>query len=163
MNSLEEDIYKTPEAKLVVPDTKPGRPVRAVMVGVLLDITLTLLFDLIRNIGAGVYIGFIRGAYGSDATIQEFISSAEPWGIYYNIGVALGIIATIIASYVCARLARKNVYRYASIMITIVIAMTIPFMQLSTPVERIVILNLLTFIAAIAGAWLYIYRNPDIQ
>ena len=163
MNSLEEDIYKTPEANLVVPDTKPGRPVRAITVGVLLDITLTLLFDLIRNIGAGVYIGFMRGAYEIDATIQELISSAEPWGIYYNIGVALGIIATIIASYVCARLARQNIYRYVFIMITIVIAMTIPFMQTSTPVEQIVILNLLTFTAAITGARLYVYRNPDIQ
>ena len=160
---MEDQIYKGPDANLLRPDTKPGRPVRAVTTGVLVDILLTLLFDILRNIGAGVYVGFMRGAYDNDITLESFLSAAQPWGIFYNIGILLGIVATLTAAYICARIAKKNVYRYVLIMILIVVSISIPFMQVSTPVERIVILNLINILAAMAGARLYIHRHPNIH
>jgi hypothetical protein len=160
---MKDNIYKSPDANLLQPDTKPGRPVRAIIAGVFLDIFLTLLFDILKNIGAGAYIGFMRGAYDSDETFNSFLSAAEPWGIYYNIGILLGIIATMIAAYVCARIARHHVYRYVLIMVLIGVSISIPFMQVSTPVDRIVILSMINILAAMSGAWLYIYRHPDIK
>jgi hypothetical protein len=129
------------------------KPVKAVIVGVLIDILGSLL--------AAVLIGFALGIYllshGVAKDEMEAVLTARlmhaPWNI---LGYAAGAAISVIAGYVTAKIAKQSVYLYAGIVgcISGIFGYWTGLDYVS--VQLNVALALLAIVSAVFGAFLWL-------
>jgi len=108
-----DNPFKPPDANVETPELKRGSAVKAVVVGLAVDLGGTMAFAVLFGIAHGIYLL-------SSGETPEHIQSAKnafgydtPLGI---LGFIIGCLFSVLGGYVCARIARYREYRLGLVM-----------------------------------------------
>jgi uncharacterized protein with PQ loop repeat len=150
MPSRSENPFAPPGAS--VSDTvelKPGSPIRAVLLGLVVDIGGTLVIGLLIGIVYGVFLGF------SGVPQSEIVSRADtqnPMSLLSLIAQALGLVCSVLGGYVCARIVKRKEYRVVAVMavLSAIFGMWVGSSQYSFPV--LLALTALSVLSNLFGA-----------
>jgi hypothetical protein len=100
--------FAPPKAIVLAEDVeKPGSPVRAVLLGLFVDQLSTFVFSVI-------YAWSIRGSGESD--IGDVLKSVQIGSFPWLILLVLGYAGTAGGAFVCARIVKRNEFRWAFVM-----------------------------------------------
>lgn len=154
---MDDNTYQPPKANLYMPDTKRGSPLKAVLLGALVDI----VGSAVAGILMGIIYGLILASSGMppDAAMEKLshISSGSPLSV---IGIVVGSLVTLYAGYLCAKIANHREYVIVSVLG--VISVSFGFLTAllhDTPTYDLlekILLSLLTFFCVYLGAWLHV-------
>lgn len=151
---MNTNVYEPPKADLGV-ERNPGSVVKAVAVGSLIEIVGTFVAGLIVVIVYGIHLAS-QGM--SPQEMQSRLVEFDPWSGYVLASVLLGMLVSVLAGYVCARIANTTSYRSAYIMSGISCALGMLSGIGSYAWWVLVILGALTVFAVLFGARLYIQK-----
>lgn len=129
----------------------------AVIAGVLIDLLGTIIIAVLFGFALGFYL-VSQGVAESEleAVLTAKISQA-PWNISL---IALGSAISVLAGYVTAKIAMHGVYVYAGIVGCISGGLGYFTGLDETSVPLNISLALLTIVATVFGAFLWLRRNP---
>lgn len=114
MPTPSDSPFAPPSAHLAdAPDVSRGSPIKAVLLGLAVDIGGTIVMSLVLGIGYGVFLS-VSGA--SPAEIAAAARMDDPASAVTLVGYLLGLMFSTLGGYVCARVARHAEYRLAAIM-----------------------------------------------
>lgn len=105
--------YAPPDAKLADPPPRPGSPVKAVTLGLLVDIGGTTLATLLLAFVYGVVLA-ASGAGSEEIAAAVDGGLADSWLFYATSGV--GLAFSVLGGYVCARIARRAELKLGAVM-----------------------------------------------
>jgi hypothetical protein len=129
----------------------------AVIAGVLIDLLGTIIFAVLVGFALGFYL-LSQGVAESEleAVLTARITQV-PWNI---ILIALGTAISVMAGYVTAKIAKHGVYTCAGIVgcISGGFGYSTGLDEYSVPLN--ISLALLTIVAAVFGAFLWLRKNP---
>jgi hypothetical protein len=124
-----------------------------------------VLIELLGSIIIAVLIGFALGFYllsqGVAESELESVLTARLTQVPWNVAlIALGTAISIVAGFVTAKIAKHDVYAYAGAVgcISGIFGFWTGFNDTSMPLN--VFLALLTIIATVFGAFLWLKKNP---
>jgi len=112
MSTGQQNPYTPPQAQLADSEPRPGSPVKAVVLGVVVDIGGTLVTSLMLGIAYGVSLA------ASGATQEEIAqigANIPPDSWVVIVGTVLGCGFSVAGGYVCARIVKQAEYRYGAI------------------------------------------------
>ncbi len=148
--------YTSPTADVALRSTEKGSAVKAVLVGLAVDIGGSLLFGVVFAIAYGIYLG------SSGASAEHIASSlsdapADSW--FFLVGTGVGCAFSVLGAYLCARIARHAEYTLGGIMATIsvVFAFFISAEHYAPAVN--ILLASATIASIMLGAWLGALKN----
>lgn len=103
--------FTPPESKLADPQDKtPGSQIKAVLVGVAVDIGGTVFSTFV----IAILLGILMALGGADLqTIEVYAAAAPFFSLYHLSCLAAGFAFSGIGGYICARIARQNEYGLA--------------------------------------------------
>jgi hypothetical protein len=129
----------------------------AVIAGVLIDLLGTIIIAVLFGFALGFYL-LSQGVAESEleAVLTAKISQA-PWNISL---IALGSAISVLAGYVTAKIARHGVYVYAGIVGCISGGLGYWTGLDDTSIPMNISLALLTVVATVFGAFLWLRKNP---
>jgi hypothetical protein len=133
------------------------KPVMAVIAGVLIE----LLGSIIIAVLIGFALGFYLLSQGVAKSELESVLTARLTQVPWNVAlIALGTAISIVAGFVTAKIAKHDVYAYAGAVgcISGIFGFWTGFNDTSMPLN--VFLALLTIIATVFGAFLWLKKNP---
>jgi formate/nitrite transporter FocA (FNT family) len=129
----------------------------AVITGVLIDLLGTIIIAVLLGFALGFYL-LSQGVAESEleAVLTAKIMHA-PWNIFL---IALGASISVLAGYVTAKIAKHGVYIYAGIVgcISGGFGYSTGLDEYSVPLN--LSLALLTIVATVFGAFLWLRKNP---
>lgn len=105
--------FTPPERRVADPPRNPGSPVKAVVLGLLVDIGGTFLVGLIFSIGYSVVLA------STGSSPEEVMTALGEIGrnrTTFLILAALGCACSVLGGYVCARISRCTDYRLGLIL-----------------------------------------------
>lgn len=141
--------YQPPRASVADVEPAPGSAVKAVVYGVLIDVGGSLVMGIVLTVVYGV----VLAASGvAPEELEQAMASPEPLSWISMIGNALGLLASFIGGYVCARIAGRDEYKWAGVVAVISGVAGFLFGMASYPIEWNLLLVLLTASAVLAGA-----------
>jgi hypothetical protein len=153
---MERNIYAPPKAQLKEAIKPVPRPKTAILVATLFDLLVSFAISIILGLAYGIYLA----AQGrSPEEIQAIASSLDSTNPFFLLASFLGLLVSIVAGYLCARLSVRNIYRNATLVgaLTITIAFALNFDESLTPFR--LLLGLLEFPALFLGAWWYLRKQ----
>ncbi|MEJ2591080.1 MAG: hypothetical protein P8178_06735 [Candidatus Thiodiazotropha sp.] len=107
------NLYAPPKSDVSVVDGKPGSLLRAVAVGTLIEIVGTFIAGLLIGLVYGVVMAS-RGV--SPEAMQAMLEHLDPGSGFVWISSLAGALVSLLAGYVCARIANTLSYRPALIL-----------------------------------------------
>jgi hypothetical protein len=114
MTSPSENPFSPPGAALSdAPEVKPGSPVKAILIGLVVDIGGTLATGILIGIAYAVFLAF-NGVPGNE--MVSAFDLENPMSPYSLTTQALGFACSILGGYACARIVKRDEYRTAAIM-----------------------------------------------
>jgi hypothetical protein len=121
--------YAAPDAKLADPAATPGSPLKAVTIGLLVDIGGSIVATLLL----AVVYGIILGASGATQEEIEAATSVSTDSWFFYIGTLIGCAFSALGGYVCARIARQSEHRLGAILagLSVLIGLLFTFDQYS--------------------------------
>ena len=153
---MNDERYRPPQADLTVPDSDAGSGVKAVMVGVLADIGGTLLVGLLFGISYGFYLA--RQGLVAEQILQA-IEHIEPFSVLGMLSSLLGLLVSMLAGYLCARIANHSEYKYAAILGVVSCLFGVLIGADFYSLIEVVAVMLVTFAAVLFGTWLHVRRK----
>jgi hypothetical protein len=105
--------YAPPEAKLADPAAAPGSPIKAVLLGLGVDIGGSVIATLILAIAYGMYLG-TTGASPEEIAAASARIPPDSWLFYAS--AAAGCAFSVLGGYVCARTAKRSEYTLGAIL-----------------------------------------------
>lgn len=148
--------YRPPEAAVKDQDRPRGSPVKAVLFGVLTDIVGTSAASLILSIVWGITLA-AGGASAED--IMESAGNIDPGSPFAIVSYLIGAAFSFLGGYVCARVARYDELKWASIVAVISVVSGLLISSQAQAGELNVLLSILSIAAVMAGAWLGARHN----
>jgi hypothetical protein len=160
MNTHQQNPYTPPQAELADAEPPPGSPVKAVVLGLVVDIGGTL--------GASVVLGIVYGFHlaASGASGEELAELSANIPLDSWVGIAstvLGCAFSALGGYVCARIAGRSEYKLGAILgvISTLVGLS---MAIGYYPQRInVTLAVVTFLAVMLGARIGYIRNRSAR
>ncbi|HKO87548.1 MAG TPA: hypothetical protein VJU83_03415 [Burkholderiales bacterium] len=139
--------YKPPTAELADLPKPPGSAIKAVLVGLVVDIGGTMLVGIVISIVYSIY-------WASTGMSQTQIEAAfEDVGIgssIFIVGTVFGTLMSILGGFVCARISRRKDYKLGFVLATISVIIAL-LVSLSYPLPTLVLLLAITFAAVLLG------------
>lgn len=109
--------FTPPRAELAErPELTPGSPIKAVLLGLAVDLGGSIVTALLVGIAYGVSL------VNEDMSNEEFtaaISQITPDSGIFIATFAVGMAFSALGGYVCARIAKRSEYRYGAILATL--------------------------------------------
>lgn len=157
---MEENVYAPPSAELKEIIQRPPRPKTAIVVAALFDLTLTIVVTTVAGIGYGIYMA--SGGVSPEeiqAAVQMMANNTD----FQALISFLGLLVSILAGYLCAHIAIRNVYRNTALC-GVVQTLIVRLLNLDPKLTLTdLALTAVSFAALLFGAWLYLRRhNPEI-
>lgn len=153
-----EAPYAVPKAGLTEPGSqKIGSPVKAVLVGVGVDVIGTIVSSLVISALYGV-LWVIRGL--PPEQIEQAINNSSQFSPFKLVLIAAGTAISILSGYLCARIAKRREYLWA--LITSVISVSAPLAMSGLPNGldlKMSLMILLTLCASLTGAYIAVRRH----
>jgi len=133
------------------------KPVMAVIAGVLIDLLGTILVAILIGFALGFYLLSQGVAESELETVLTARITQAPWNIAL---MALGTAISVLAGFVTAKIARRGVYACAGTVgcISGIFGFWTGFND--TPFALNGSLALLTVVATVFGAFLWLRKNP---
>jgi hypothetical protein len=152
---MDTNLYEPPKSDVSVTDDTPGSTIKAVALGALVEIVGSLLVGM----AIGILYMFLLSQQGvPPQEMQSALEQMGPWSGFSLLGMALGTVVSVLAGYVCARIANRVSYIPASLVAGISFALTLLFGYSSHPLFELIGLGLISACAVLAGAWFYIRK-----
>lgn len=157
---MSENPYQTPGADLSQPVNTTGSPVKAVVVGVSIDILGTLIISFIGSIIFGVMLLW------QDLTpeqIETYLLQLTPTSVFSIVLMVLGTLMSVLAGYVAARIVNYMEYKTALMVgvISSLIGILLSFGYSSPWLSLFSVLS--TVIAVLIGAWLFVRGKARVS
>ena len=156
----DQNPFTPPESKLRDPQDKPpGSQVKAVLVGVVVDIGGTVLSTFV----IAVLLGIFMTLGGADiSAIERYVTESSFFSPYHLACTVAGLTFSAISAYICARIARQNEYGLAIIMtiVSTLLALSLGGGR-AYSTGLFFLLTLLSLCAAIYGARLGREKNLE--
>lgn len=141
--------YAPPDAKLADPAGRPGSPIKAVTLGLAVDLGGTIVATVILALGYGI----VLGASGSSAEEIQAVTTNAPTdsGFFYMLALA-GLAFSMLGGYVCARIAKRSELRLGAILAAISAGVGLAFGGDPSQLGMLISLTILGIAAVLAGA-----------
>jgi uncharacterized membrane protein len=151
---MTQNPYQTPTVDVSRPPVAGGSPVKAVIVGVVVDIVGTIIISLIGSMAFGLYL--VLGQGFSPERLENYLAGISPLSPFTIVLTILGLLMSALAGYICARIVRRDEYRYAAIvgLLSALLSILMSFGYYSFWLS--VFSALTTLGAALAGAGLFV-------
>lgn len=153
---MNADPFKPPSSNVEIPDVERGSAVKAVVLGLLVDLGGTTLMSALASFAYGVYLA----ANGS--TPDQIGAAMAGLGPDSALGVGLSIVGclfSVLGGFVCARIAKHFEYRLGAIMSAVSLALGALLVDASTHPAIAAISLLATVAATMAGIHIGVLRN----
>jgi hypothetical protein len=149
---MTDNLYQTPVADVDTNVAVLPKPKTGIFIAVIVDMVSTFIITII----AGVLYAYI--SYKNGMAPEEIMKLGENIDAFgaFSLGVSfLGLLVSVIAGYVCARIAKIQIYKNAVIAAAIVYALSELITIGSKHYIYTSLLGLTTFVAMLFGAWLF--------
>ena len=111
-----DNPYTPPEARVADPENEPGSPLKAVAIGLAVDIGGTFMTSLVL----GIVYGITLAASGASAeAAASAFADVSPYSWLSIAGFLAGGGFSILGGYLCARIAKHSEYKLGGILATI--------------------------------------------
>lgn len=150
------DPYKPPDSDLDVPETLPPRPVRGILIGLVIDLGGTILLVFISSIIYGVVLA---SGGASQSEIESSITNMGPDSIFGIVNTILGLLMSFIGGFYCARIARAKDYLYPGIMAAILFLLSIILGWGTMSLILLVSLSMASVVAIMLGARIHLAQK----
>lgn len=153
MENATDSPYQPPTATVRdQPAYKKPAPIKAVIVGVVVDQVATTIFQFAVFSLYGLML--VEEGLGPKGITQAFDSLG--WGSWPRIIIEVGGLAiSVLAGYLCARIARQRIFRTTLIMAALDVGWPLPFVHDFT-VPRLALMISPTATCVFIGAWLWV-------
>jgi hypothetical protein len=154
---MEANIYQTPKASLSMNKTKKGSPVKAVLIAAAVDIAGTTIAGIVLGV---VYAAMLAANGVAPEEIAATLSNVSADSTLSLVGIALGLVVSLYAGYLCAKIVNHREYG----IVTILGIISVSFGNLTglledTPTYSMlqnILMSTLTFMCVYLGAWLHV-------
>lgn len=156
---MSSDPYKTPDSDVTQNEPFSPRPVRGIIIGLLVDLGGTIITSLIILLIYGIILGITGG--GAEA-IERLTTNYDP---YSPIGIVIsifGLLMSYIAGYVCAKVSRAQNLTYPSILATIVFIVGTITVWNTVNILLLLIMGLAGIAVTLLGARKYLKKRSLI-
>jgi uncharacterized membrane protein len=110
---MPDNPFKPPRADLREPSPRPGSPLRAVLLGLAVDLGGSLACSVL--LGTAQVSAFVASGM-SQAQATEALRELPPTSTTAILGIVLGALCSVAGGFVCARVARRDEYRLGAVM-----------------------------------------------
>jgi len=151
--------FTPPEAKVEDrPDLAPGSPMKAVLVGAIVDIGATIVGGTVLSIVFALSLA-ASGASAEESAAQMLRQSG--WTLLTLLATALGAAASALGGYVCARIAKRDEARLGWILagISVLLGLVFAGSEAAFVLDQVIIGALLTVMGVLVGTRLGVARN----
>jgi hypothetical protein len=121
------------------PLTAPGSPLRAVLVGLAVDIGGTALLRIVLLI---IAVAQVRTPDMTESQLHDALASIPPQSALQIVGTLLGSLLSVAGGYVCARIVRRDEYRVGAVMAGVGVLYELMTDSGGTPADLLVLLVL---------------------
>jgi hypothetical protein len=111
-----QNPYAAPDAKLADPAAAPGSPIKAVLIGLGVDIGGSEVATLILALAYGMFLA-ASGASQEEIAAASQGTHTDSWFFYAS--SLVGCAFSVLGGYVCARIARRSEYTLGAILAAI--------------------------------------------
>lgn len=140
--------FKPPETDANPKTAAPGSPLRAVLVGLAVDIGGSILAELVLTLFYhSQFVASGMTAVQADAALSE-VPMNSPLAM---INIVLGSICSVLGGYVCARIVRRNEFRVGGVMAVLSAMISLSFATPSTPNDLALLLTITTAACVMLG------------
>lgn len=146
--SSTDNQYKTPESNLHVESEKKGSSVKAVVVAVCMDILGSVVIGIVVTLVFSMV--WLSGGV-TELELAEKISTAELLSPFGLTTILLGMLLSVFASFLCAKISRHNIVRDVSIACGISVLISVLTGMAAYGIMKNVILTLLNIASYFVG------------
>jgi hypothetical protein len=114
--------YETPRSDVQQNETLPVRPVRGILVGLLIDLGGSILAVAAMTFAYAIYIG-TQGASASE--IESAFTNTDPSSALGALNTVAGLGMSYLAGFFCLRISRGTNLRYPMVLATILLVLTV--------------------------------------
>ena len=150
---MNDNMYSAPESEINGSADRRGSPVKAVSVGVVLDIGCTFVFLIVVGILVSVYMSS-QGA--SQTEIEETFTDLSWTSGLGLLMTASGLLFSALGGFVCARIARHNELVLGAAVGAVSSSIGVLLGNQTYSTVESVVLAVLTCAAALAGAVIFV-------
>jgi len=144
---MSTDPFKPASGNGSKPDA-PGAALRAVMIGLAVDIGGSTLIGIVLSL---VYASQLAAGGMSQADVEEAVKAIPSDSAVAIIGTLLGACCSVAGGFVCARLARRNEYRVGAIMASLSALFDLLTGPADIPDDLLMLFTLSTFACVMLG------------
>ena len=105
---MSHDPFKAPASNVDLPDVARGSAVKAVVIGLTVDIGGSVLSSFVFFMFYGAYLGVTGGSADELATVAGGSMLDSPMGLMLAL---VGCMFSVLGGYVCARIAKHSEYK----------------------------------------------------
>ena len=137
---------------------KKGSPVKAITIGVVVDIGGTIVLGIILVM---IYSVLLASEGLSPEEIEDQLMNLDPHSTFSIISMILGGLVTVLAGFLCARIVNYSEYKFTFILgaISAAFGLVVGESQYSS-VDNL-FLSILTVMCALFGAWLHVAKKAN--
>ena len=117
---MAQDPFKPPASNVDVPDTRRGSPLKAVVIGAVVDFGGTMVASVVFFMLFGVYLAATGTPPDRAASEYGAVGFDSPIGLILNI---VGCMFSVLGGFVCARIAKHAEYRLGAILAAVSVAL----------------------------------------
>jgi hypothetical protein len=114
--------YETPRSDVQQNETLPVRPVRGILVGLLIDLGGSILAVAAMTFAYAIYIG-TQGASASE--IESAFTNTDPSSALGALNTVAGLGMSYLAGFFCLRISRGTNLRYPMVLAIILLVLTV--------------------------------------
>ena len=119
MHDQSPNPFSPPTSRVIIAGRSQPRPVKAVIVGALIDVGGTLTAGIV----VGIALSAVLASRGlSIEQIEQELTSIEPGSAVGLLSSVLGALISLCAGYVCARIAGAREYHAGAMLATVSLA-----------------------------------------
>ena len=119
---MSHNPYETPRSDLQQNETLPVRPVRGILIGLLIDLGGSILAATAISFAYAIYIG-TQGASASE--IESAFTNTDPSSALGAMHTVAGLGMSYLAGFVCLRISRGTNLRYPMVLALILLVLTV--------------------------------------
>ena len=137
---------------------KKGSPVKAITIGVVVDIGGTIVLGLILVM---IFSVMLASEGLSPEEIENELMNLDPHSIFSIISMILRGLMTVVAGYLCASIVNYSEYKFTFILGSISAAFGLMAGESQYSTLDNIFLSILTVMCALLGAWLHVVKKAN--
>jgi hypothetical protein len=155
---MKELFDNTPASKADEDKLKKGSPVKAIAIGVAVDIGGTIILSIFLVM---IYSAILASEGLSPKEIEYELMNLDPHSVFSIVGMVLGGLMTVVAGYLCARIVNYSEYKFTFLLGSISAAFGLMAGESQYSTLDNIFLTVLTVMCALLGAWIHTVKKAN--